>query len=349
MSKATIQKLDNVQAMRFIAAGLVLLIHVTYYIGERVNSAVQTWLPGEIGVPIFFVISGFVMQFTSPSYFGKKDGAARFIGRRICRIIPLYWLVTSLKVAIAVLAPATVLHNHADLEHILASYILFPTYNMDGDIRPIHGVGWTLFHEMFFYYIFTVALLLRLTPWKLCASVILGLWGIGLVFDIHSAFFEVITSHVNLMFIFGLMLALSLQKGLVINEKLAIIVFAFAIVFATNTYFYNLKKEYLFGFPFEAVLLVGSVLHIRSIRYKLPRTILNELGNGSYSLYLLHPIMAPAVCIFLSKLGLTNIPILAISAILTCILLSQISYFLIEKPLNSKFQFVYEKAFNKKL
>lgn len=349
MSKAGIQKLDNVQAMRFLAAGLVLLIHVTYYIGERVNSSVETWLPGEIGVPIFFVISGFVMQFTSSSYCGKPDGATRFIGRRICRIIPLYWLVTSLKVAIAVLAPATVLHNHAELEHILASYILFPTYNMDGDIRPIHGVGWTLFHEMFFYYLFSIALLLRLTPWKLCASVILVFWGIGAAFKIHNALFEVITSHLNLMFVFGLMLALSIQKGLVVNEKLAAAVFVFFIFTSTNTYLFQIKKEYLFGFPFEAVLLVGSVLHIRSIGHKLIRKIFNELGNGSYSLYLLHPIMAPAVCVFLNKLGISNIFIIAFVAILACICMSQIAYYLIEKPLNSRFSFVYEKVLKTKL
>jgi len=49
---------------------------------------------GTFGVDLFFVISGFIMVYTSEPLFGQKTSAATFFVRRVVRIVPLYWMIT---------------------------------------------------------------------------------------------------------------------------------------------------------------------------------------------------------------------------------------------------------------
>ena len=54
----------------------------------------KNFLLGAAGVDLFFVISGFVMVYSSESLFGRRDGPRKFFLRRLARIAPLYWAVT---------------------------------------------------------------------------------------------------------------------------------------------------------------------------------------------------------------------------------------------------------------
>ena len=62
--------------------------------------------PWEAGVDVFFVISGFIMVHASAPLFGTAPGGGRiFLARRIARIVPIYWAVTTLYLAIALAVP----------------------------------------------------------------------------------------------------------------------------------------------------------------------------------------------------------------------------------------------------
>jgi len=47
---------------------------------------------GSAGVDRVFVISGFVMVYSSEKLFGEGGASFVFLARRVARIVPLYWL-----------------------------------------------------------------------------------------------------------------------------------------------------------------------------------------------------------------------------------------------------------------
>ena len=62
-------------------------------------------LPWAAGVDAFFVVSGFIMVHASRKLFGMPGGRAVFLARRIARIVPLYWAVTTVYLALGLIAP----------------------------------------------------------------------------------------------------------------------------------------------------------------------------------------------------------------------------------------------------
>lgn len=145
-----IDRSQFIQIGRFLAALLVVVTHSTFYAHDRLAGVLPIWRFGEVGVPIFFVISGLVMVISCRSIPRDVNGSATFLLRRFIRIVPLYWLVTLFKIAVAILLPAAVNHNHFQLDHAIKSLLFIPYFNSSGEMRPMHGVGWTLLHEVFF-------------------------------------------------------------------------------------------------------------------------------------------------------------------------------------------------------
>ncbi|MEO9247609.1 acyltransferase [Citricoccus nitrophenolicus] len=146
-------RLALLDGLRLLAALAVVLFHWTAWHhghwGRHGETAVEAWpwlsqfsAVGALGVQLFFVISGFVILLSS---FGKSP--ARFIGSRVGRLYPAYW--------VAVLATSAL------------TFVLWPGLGSErtpGDIPAnltmfqgglgvghIDGVYWTLWVEMKFY------------------------------------------------------------------------------------------------------------------------------------------------------------------------------------------------------
>ena len=89
--------LRSIQVLRAVAAIGVLTLHTATekvaFLGGA-PAPFNNLLLGAAGVDLFFVISGFVMVYSSESLFGRGDGPRRFFLRRLARIAPLYWAVT---------------------------------------------------------------------------------------------------------------------------------------------------------------------------------------------------------------------------------------------------------------
>jgi exopolysaccharide production protein ExoZ len=117
------------------------------------------WL-GQVGVDIFFVISGFIMYFVHRGDFARPGMVKRFFLRRLVRVVPTYWLLTTLTVVGLVLLPGLFNSRTTDWGWITASYLFVPWQSPAGDISPPVGPGWTLNYEMYFYVIFGSLLLM---------------------------------------------------------------------------------------------------------------------------------------------------------------------------------------------
>lgn len=145
--------LINIQALRFVAAMLVVLYHASLRL--QIDSG-----PGQVlldfgratgfaGVDIFFVISGFIMAHTTLD----KDGrpyAGEFIRRRLARIFSGYWPFFLL----ALLVFSWTRPAHVQESNLLASFFLWP------QLLPhtLLEVTWTLSFELYFYVLFALLL-----------------------------------------------------------------------------------------------------------------------------------------------------------------------------------------------
>jgi peptidoglycan/LPS O-acetylase OafA/YrhL len=102
-------------------------------------------LYGPFGVDIFFVISGFVMVYSSERLFGQPGAPITFFARRLARIVPLFWAATTILVWVVV--------PYASTKAVLGSLFFGPHIPSEA---PLLLVGWTLIFEMFFYVVFAI-------------------------------------------------------------------------------------------------------------------------------------------------------------------------------------------------
>src|SRR5262249_762899 len=134
-----------IQVLRAIAALLVLVEHASNESLRKIGSSLIA--NGPFGVDIFFVISGFVMVYSSERLFGQPRAPAKFLSRRIARIVPVYWVATSVFVWFSV--------PYASTKAVFGSLFFAPHLPREA---PLLLVGWTLIFEMFFYAVFAIAL-----------------------------------------------------------------------------------------------------------------------------------------------------------------------------------------------
>ena len=149
---ASPKRMESVQALRAVAALLVVGFHG---LGMATRAGWPAPPPfGAFGVDIFFVVSGFVMVLTTQA----RTTPAKFLGDRIARIVPLYWVITTPKVGLKLAIP-TLGALKFNLAHVLPSYAFFPWLDQLGDPYPVVYVGWTLNYEMLFYVAFAALML----------------------------------------------------------------------------------------------------------------------------------------------------------------------------------------------
>jgi exopolysaccharide production protein ExoZ len=284
-------KFLGIQALRIVAACLVVFTHSTYYAFERLDKHFFVWQRGTRGVDIFFVISGFVMIYASQKLFASPGGWKVFAGQRIVRIVPLYWMVTTLKVFILLLSTGLVLHTVLSPVTAVCSYLFLPARNLDGKIEPLVGVGWTLTFEMFFYFLFTCALFLRTNVFKFVGA-ILTVLSIGAYFRDPS--WPPIAFYLNtivLEFFIGMLIAKACINGVCFQRKTVFWLLACGFIFLLfPAPDWNLPKVLISGVP--ASLIVWSAASLGRLENSIPRVVL-YLGDASYSIYLIHPFVCP--------------------------------------------------------
>lgn len=147
-----------VDVIRGFAALSVLIYHVIEqadWIDFPSFMGLVWFRHGWMGVDIFFVISGFVVTFSALSLqeaAGSGNIFFHFMGRRIRRIVPLYYATL---IAIVVLSNAQInSEKMLDLvSHLLFLHNLFPDYH-----RSINAVAWTLGAEMQFYILLAITI-----------------------------------------------------------------------------------------------------------------------------------------------------------------------------------------------
>ena len=155
-------KLQWVQALRGAAALMVVMVHSRSVLMDTAAGKVvadHVLLPMGMGVDLFFIISGFLMMFTSQNFDGTKAYAWQFIAKRAARIWPLF----------AVVMPVALVVEHG-MHGFLDPSIAFPyleglafiPHNPSASgiyFQMAVGVAWTLCFECYFYLLFAACML----------------------------------------------------------------------------------------------------------------------------------------------------------------------------------------------
>lgn len=285
------------QGLRAAAAFSVAFTHITHDAIKNGTDpsgwleSIDAFLPWSAGVDIFFVISGFVIVHASDSLFGAgASSLGVFLRRRLTRIVPLYWIMTALFLAVLLVSRKAIHGDIGGPAYIGASFLFIPWPRPDGLMQPAFGLGWTLNYEMFFYAVFAPFLFFRRNTAVLAATMVFCVFvALGQFFHFTNLQLGYWSSPIILEFCAGMVLAQILAAGVTLPLAARIILPAVAIVIM---HFTNGAAEAFrplaFGIP--AFMLVAAAT-LAPVPPTLSRggRLLVRLGDASYALYLVHP------------------------------------------------------------
>jgi peptidoglycan/LPS O-acetylase OafA/YrhL len=327
----------SIQALRAVAALLVVLYHAFELWGLRVDAAAPgvKWTNGAAGVDIFFAISGFVMVISSRRLADRPGAWLVFLRHRVIRIVPLYWLLTTLKILGVVLLPGIVIRTGVDFYSVAASYLFLPVVDTAGHFRPVLPVGWTLTYEFLFYLFFAAALALRVDVLRIITPA-LGLVAAVALFRTETwPDWTILFSTIVLEFVFGVMLAQWTLRGFRLPPAIAaaLVLGGFIVILAMPIGSENLRVL-TWGVPAFAIV-AGAVSLEPLVAPALPRWLL-VLGDASYSIYLSHGFVLSALMLLIGRFVVPGLWAEAMTIIL-CLAVSSIAgwvmYVLVENPI----------------
>ncbi len=333
-----------IQILRAVAALMVVAHHATIMLWERDHLPVGNWRNGAAGVDLFFVISGFVMTISSAPLLGGAVAhpARTFLARRVERVVPMYWLVTTAKVLVLLLLPSLGLNALGSVRHVVCSYLFFPSFNPEHAMEPVVVVGWTLNYEMAFYLLFAVALAARWKPlWGMALPLsVLGTWRLAAPF-VGPNWLWFYGNTLLLEFLFGMVLGAALPRlrrvpwpaglGLAIAGFVPLLVWPTPIV--------SPLRGIEWGLPALAVVTGAVILEARW-GARSPRWML-ALGDASYSIYLLHTFVLPALGKLLSRVGGSwpgEVAVSLVAAVVLSAAAGWIAYRWVERPVTEWFK-----------
>ena len=225
---------------------------------------------GWLGVDVFFAISGFVICLVASK---PAFNVSEFLIRRIFRLYPLWLLTLSLFAAGALLwrGPTPI----ETIGFFFYSATLLPTHGF-----PFYDIGWSLQHEMLFYVMAATIVPfigVRGLVLVLCATTFANLmfdlpWDVPTFFQYHAEFLAGVLAYLALPY---------LQR----------IPWAFTTLVGVSLFWlFMLHWGDRALLPIALFFLIAGLGSIR-IPHNLISMPLVSLGDASYSIYLIHPLV----------------------------------------------------------
>jgi len=146
-------RFPGMDGLRALAASGVLLVHVALISGYafRQRDGIGPYLArAELGVALFFLISGFLLYrpFVAAAYDERPAPALRrYARRRLLRIVPAYWVALTV---LAVVLDVRDRHDISSLRDVVVYYGFLQVYFEDTALGGIQQ-AWSLCAEMAFY------------------------------------------------------------------------------------------------------------------------------------------------------------------------------------------------------
>ena len=334
------RRIPLLQALRGVASILIIIKHALYELTQTTPLQIDLYRVNylTVGIDIFFVLSGFIMVYTTRGQSGWAD-VKRFALKRIIRIVPIYWVYTLLLLGVALAVPQVLAKAEFMPLDFIKSLFFIPYINSAGDLRPFLANGWTLNYEMYFYGVFALSMFLP-SRWSLVAvcafftlSVATGFFGIGgLIGEFYGR-------PIILEFIIGAMIGWCFVNGYRLPAWSMYAGYAFGVAALLIILILPDLNDVFEIRPFKAVvgcvLIALLALPRGSENFALPKPLILS-GDASYTLYLSHPFGIGVVTQLMMVLGLSvvlNPWIIFALTCAVCIAGGIAAYFLMERPL----------------
>lgn len=321
------------QYLRAVAALMVVAFHATEKLGTTMgNDDGPTFTTGLAGVDIFFVVSGFIMLATTR---GKDVTPGDFARRRFERIVPLYWLLTSLILVVVVARPGLLATATFDAAHVAASFLFLPWQHPAIDAQlPLLVPGWTLNYEMAFYALFTASLLLPARSRVAAVIAVLSAVAFAGLFVPAGTMLAFYTDPIILEFAAGLLLGSVWQRGLAISRASALCLIGIGFLLLHLGSSSDLPRIIWAGIP--ALMIVTGVVHADTGKVRTPLRLPMLLGDASYSIYLSHVVVLPVLAKLWQTAGLgaegRGIPFF-LTALFSSAVAGIVLHHLVERPM----------------
>ena len=305
------KRLPSLDYLRGLAALGIMVFHYSMWVFGFFTAADFLGRVGIYGVSIFYVLSGLTLYHV---YYNKikppyKPGMADFAIKRIFRIFPLLWLVTIITI---LLKPG-----------------IFPLNNIILNITGLFGLvcwndtisygAWSIGNELVFYLFFPLFIILSQKS-KILFSVLsviillIYLWFAFVKIDSTKTlaeYFNDYTNPLNQLFLFlGGYLIGYLLKDISVKRNLSL--FALLICLLAFILLPAKGDSVMLITGFNRVYFTFICLTVCFLFYKtdfqLPRLAhraLQTLGEISYALYLIHPVIWHIVATVIHKYAVT--------------------------------------------
>jgi exopolysaccharide production protein ExoZ len=357
------ERLDSIQILRATAALAVTFSHTYVPVADLAASQkMPNSLPGAamanggIGVDLFFVISGFMMVYTTWNDFGQPRASGRFFLRRLLRIAPLYWLATCALMLYWIPLGTSMKQESVDVPTIITSFLFIFHERSNGGWTPILGQGWTLNFEMIFYALFAVALLFpRRAALGLLLGVMILFGGIGQYYpSILSTSvpfaLRFVFSGFLWEFAFGVVIAFAYCQGLRISRSIGALLVILGIAFIVPTMmavadpslcFHShlavIPQSLQWGVPC-AMIVAGAVFMPQIGRNNIFCRTATFIGDTSYSQYLFHGFV---MLVFVNQMRRVSATVLTLVGpwgcvaflVVASVLAGAAIYVLVERPM----------------
>ncbi len=332
---STVHRFELIEIGRGIAALLVVCFHATAiiglpkYFGQAPLGGLFSF--GYAGVDFFFVLSGFIIFYSTAKNHGKSSAILSYVKHRLIRIYPIYWVIGLL------LLPLTYLMGH----HVGAINAAMDFFLLPRDGSPFVPVAWTLRHEMLFYFSFVLFFLNVTLAWVyfLLWGGVIALCGL-LALDSVAPFQALYLNDHNLEFLLGIGIAQYAKSNQVSWIKPSFLFLVGAAVFVASGLNESLIHEgnypehgqYHLLYGIGAVLMVSGLIRLKADLNNFWVGVGAFLGRASYSIYLIHFAVLSAVVKLLLPLHLPlwlNMILLVLSGVI----IGSMLYQYVERPM----------------
>jgi len=306
---------NALDGLRGVAILFVLLYHYTvrfdeiYYPLYNINIFK---IGGEIGVGLFFILSGYLMLLV-----GKKDKPKRFFIKRVFRLYPVYIISVLMTSFILYLYSST----HPSLNQILFNLTMFHEFF---GVAPIDGVYWTLTLELLLYIFIFVLILTKKINYL---TNLLFLW-ILIQFSVLYCLNNNLPSMIFTLFYYSnyFLIGMSIYGFLKENTKISSSLIVLLIYTLNFFYFHKLLPlEVMLTFIFVYIILKPNNILFSN-------KFIVFIGTISYPMYLIHQYIG-YVLIDKLHMFIDNKLVILLLTILVIIFFSFLISKYIEKPL----------------
>jgi peptidoglycan/LPS O-acetylase OafA/YrhL len=334
--------LNSIEGLRLIASLLIVAGHYIPYV-QMIGMIARF----HLAVDLFFAISGIVIAYKYQGRITNMQSYNNFMSRRLARLYPLHLITMLFYVAIGLLALMGSLKVDDKLKYnfdILIQNLLLVHAWFPNGVISFNYVSWSISAEFFVYLLFPLISLALAHHLLRCICLIAALTLLAMMMSqvIMDDSFTRLTWNGGILraipsFAFGVFVCQHRERLTAMLGKLNLSVAVHIICVITVGLMLGRAPDYLI-LPFIwSLVACGFFCDMSGKSTLLAHRILSEFGYLTYSIYMLHTVVATVfIAVLFPKLLGTSFNADLISVILSTIILlalSWCSYHYFEQPL----------------